>query len=167
VVNTSHEKVNTSPEEVNASLEEFKTSHEKANASLEEFKTSSEEFNASLEEFNDSLEESNAFPEEVNASPVASYAYPDNQQFIHPINPSFCYQPFIIVLHQDASGLTVPLYLAFNRIILECYHDMIFYIPFYSTKENPNHLIGFSPRHGRVDMQLNNNGFIPTYSRVY
>jgi len=87
-----------------------------------------------------------ASPEVTNVS-VASYANPTNES-------SFTIQPYIVVLQQYPSGLTVPLYLDFNRIILECYVDVIYYIPFYSTKENPNYLIGFSPRHGRVDIAI-------------
>jgi hypothetical protein len=100
-----------------------------------------------------------ASPEVTHVS-VASYANPTNESLLTK-------QPYIVVLQQYPSGLTVPLYLSFNRIILECYYDMVYHIPFYSTAENPNYLIGFSPRNGRVDIQLRGNDFNPTYSNAY
>ena len=155
---------------VNAPSVEIDTSSKEVNASPEVVNASPEVVNASPEVVNASPEVVNASPEVVNASPevtdvlVASYAaHPDNQPFI----PPSTYQPFIIVLQVDPFGLTIPLYLSFNRIILECYVDVIYYIPFYSTAENPNYLIGFSPRNGRVDMQLNDSVFISTYSAAY
>lgn len=78
------------------------------------------------------------------------------------------YQSQIVLLVYDGD-LCVPKYLNFNRILLEFHPDVILSIPFYSSAENPSHIIGFSPRNGRVDFQLvdQNNGYVPTYSDYF